>query len=216
MSGVRNPFRWRAFASCVGVLLAATLAGCASQNKSVAPGDWYQARKSVKPKGARIYVCDTFGCKRRTPVQLTDGDLAALERIIRRGAASPRAERRALGKAVQWFERRVGPVVGSTRDKGGWDWDMAGKRGHMDCIDEATNTTSILLVAQREGMLRHHTVGHPASKGYFLDRRYPHATAVVVVKGTGSRYAIDSWVHDNGQPPVIMPLDAWYKARRLT
>ena len=33
-----------------------------------------------------------------------------------------------------------------------------------DCVDEATNTTSFLLVLQTHGLIKYHTVGTPFSK----------------------------------------------------
>jgi hypothetical protein len=83
----------------------------------------------------------------------------------------------------------------------------------MDCIDEATNTTSVLLVAERRGLLRHHEVTSPVARGFFLDGRYPHATAVLRETGGGSAWAVDSWPEANGKPPLVQPLDAWFAAR---
>ena len=82
----------------------------------------------------------------------------------------------------------------------------------MDCIDEATNTTSLLLVAQRRGMLKHHRVTTPVARGFFLDGRYPHATAVVKEKASGRAYAVDSWPKANGAKPDILDLDDWFAA----
>ena len=79
----------------------------------------------------------------------------------------------------------------------------------MDCIDESTNTTSLLLIAQRNKMLRHHRVSAPVARGFFLDGRYPHATATITEKKTATVYAVDSWVHENGKRPDIMPIERW-------
>ncbi|MEZ5838943.1 MAG: hypothetical protein R3D02_00370 [Hyphomicrobiales bacterium] len=46
-------------------------------------------------------------------------------------------------------------------------------------------------------------------RGFFLDGRYPHVTAVLVEKG-GVPYAIDSWPGPNGATPEIKTLDAWF------
>lgn len=158
----------------------------------------------------RIYVCHAFGCTRRTPVQLTRRDLRRLRGILAKGKASAEAERGAIARAVAWSERRVAPAVGSGNDVGGLDMQNAGVPGQMDCIDEATNTTSILLVAERHGLLRHHAVTRPVSRGFFLDGKYPHATAAVIEKRTGRGYAVDSWPHRNGVAPNVMTLEAWF------
>jgi hypothetical protein len=79
----------------------------------------------------------------------------------------------------------------------------------MDCIDEATNTTSLLLVLQDRGLLAYHSVERPQSRGLFIDGRYPHTTAVIVEKRTGSAWAIDPWPRAPGQQPDILPLERW-------
>ncbi|MCF3936635.1 hypothetical protein L1787_24900 [Acuticoccus sp. M5D2P5] len=119
-------------------------------------------------------------------------------------------ERAAIANYIAWAEKRVAPEVGSENDVGGLDIVNAGQRGQMDCIDEATNTTSYLIIAKNNGFLRFHTLGSPVARGFFLDGRYPHATAVVVDK-TGTPWAIDSWPHPNGAKPDVMPLTTWFE-----
>ena len=86
----------------------------------------------------------------------------------------------------------------------------------MDCIDEAANSTSYLMVLDGLGLLRHHTIAYPASKGYLINFVYPHNTAVLIENATGERYAVDSWVFTNGEPPLIVPLKSWYGTRSKT
>ncbi|MBB4302155.1 hypothetical protein GGD81_001182 [Rhodobium orientis] len=197
--------------AAAGVVIAAALAGCAGQMAG-APNAWYGAHNAVAPGPDRLVVCHAFGCARRTSVKLTRRDLNRLKRILRAGYRSPERERKAIGRAIAWAEKRVAPAVGSANDIGGLDMHNAGVAGQMDCLDEATNTTSVLLIAQRHGYLKHHRVASPVARGFFLDGRYPHATAVIVEKKSGSGYAVDSWPHGNGIEPDIMPLDAWFAA----
>ena len=64
-----------------------------------------------------------------------------------------------------------------------------------DCVDEATNTTSFLLILQSHGLLKHHTVGTPFSKGDLLKatlqgdpvKYWPHWTAVIIEKARNMR-----------------------------
>ena len=85
----------------------------------------------------------------------------------------------------------------------------AGVPGQMDCVDEASNTTSLLMFAQMHGLLKHHRIHSPVARGFFLDFRYPHATAVVTDIKSGKKFAVDSWKYDNGVFPDIKPLDVW-------
>ncbi|WP_316862365.1 hypothetical protein [uncultured Cohaesibacter sp.] len=161
------------------------------------------------PTKSNIYVCHAFGCTLKTTFVPTKRDLSRLRSILRAGRRSPKAERKAIGNAVVWFEKRVGPIVGSSNDKGGLDMENAGVPGQMDCIDESSNTTSLLVFAQSHGFLKYHKVQSPVARGFFLDGRYPHATAVVLEEKSGTRYAIDSWVYDNGKFPKIKRLKDW-------
>jgi hypothetical protein len=192
----------------IAAAVGALLGGCNAAHKSV-PQLWFAAHGGTAPSATTAVVCHGFGCQLRTSVKLSAADLGTLRRLLADGARSPAAEREATRAAIAWAEKRVAPTVGSANDVGGLDIWNAGKPGQMDCIDEATNTTSYLLIAQEQGFLRHHTVARPVSRGFFLDGRYPHATAVVVETASGTAYAIDSWPHPNGVEPDVMTLDAW-------
>jgi len=211
---VKAERRGRAPRSKIGLVLGALLlAGCAGQAAGPA-ASWYAAHNGVAPTGSRIYVCHAFGCARKTPFDVTPAHMRRLKAILAKGRASPEAERAAIAEAIAWSEKTIGPVVGSDKDVGGYDLHNAGVPGQMDCIDEATNTTSVLSVAARAGYLAHHKVASPVARGFFLDGRYPHATAVVrETKAGGRAFAVDSWPHANGVKPDIMPLEDWFAAR---
>lgn len=113
-----------------------------------------------------------------------------------------------------WFDRRYGPVVGTDRDVGGFDPGNAGKVGQQDCVDEATSTAGLLRLIERNGLLEHYRVGKPVSRGFFLDGRYPHATATIIAKGDGLAWAVDPWPYDAGEEPDIITLERWFAMRR--
>lgn len=184
------------------------LGACANQAQSDATA-WYNGQNGVAPRADRIYVCHGFGCMFKTPIDFSKRDLHRLKSLLASGRKSPVAERAAIAKAVSWQETRIAPTVGSAGDLGGFDIQNAGKHGHMDCIDESSNTTSLLLIAQQHGYLHHHTVASPVARGFFLDGRYPHATATVREVESGKVFAIDSWTRANGEPPEVMALDLW-------
>lgn len=194
-------------------ILAATaaLAGCMQERGE--PSMWYAANQAVPPTATKVIVCHGFGCARRTSVTLTKSNLRTLQTILARGRSSPAAERKAIRQAIAALEKAVAPTVGSENDIGGLDLWNAGVAGQMDCIDEATNTTSYLLLAEKHGFLVHHSVGRPVARGFFLDGRYPHATAVIREKDTGNAYAVDSWRRPNGEPPIVMPLPVWFEEK---
>ncbi|MTI15875.1 hypothetical protein E1162_01330 [Rhodobacteraceae bacterium RKSG542] len=165
----------------------------------------------VPPTANAAIICHGFGCKFKQTVPFDRAADQKLKRILAGGGKSAKAERAAISRAVVWQERRIGKIVGSTNDVGGLDMHNSGKRGQMDCIDESANTTSLLLYAQSRGFLEHHNVERPTARGFFLDGRYPHASAVISEKKTGKAYVVDSWRLPNAKPPDIILVEQWMK-----
>ena len=60
-------------------------------------------------------VCYGFVCRRREILDFTPADRNALSQILAAGRASAAAERAAVQKAVVWFDRRMGPVIGTNK-----------------------------------------------------------------------------------------------------
>ncbi|MBY0531052.1 MAG: hypothetical protein K2P86_03685 [Xanthobacteraceae bacterium] len=161
------------------------------------------------PTASEVVVCHGFGCKYRTPVTLGSADIARLREILKRGQRSANDEIDAIANAIAWFERRIGPITGTSRRTPRAGPDQAGIRTEADCIDESVNTTVLLLLISRLNLLKHHEVVGPESRGYLVDMRYPHTTAVVVNLRNGSRWAIDPWTKRNGERPDTLPLARW-------
>ena len=65
------------------------------------------------------------------------------------------------------------------------------------------------LVLDQLKLLRHHDVDVPEARGFFIDGRPPHATAVLVEKATGTNGRFDSWTVGYGQALEVMPLERW-------
>ncbi len=167
------------------------------------------ASVSLSPPTTRlVVVCHDFGCAQRTPVGLSKGDLATLSSLLAPGRASAEAERRAIAAAGAWFDRRIGPAAGTThriaRANG-----LGGQVGQMDCIDTSRNSTSLLLILEQLHLLHHHKVEGPEARGFLLDGRGPHATAVLTDIHTGKQWAVDSWTHKYGEKPDVIPLEVW-------
>jgi hypothetical protein len=165
--------------------------------------------------GATITYCHGYGCTARSRVILSPAEMARLKALVTVGKASPAAEREALGKAQSWYERVVGATLGTGNDKPKGDFQGAYDLSQLDCIDESTNTTAFLKLIESRGWLSQHTVGKPRTRGFLLDGRYPHNTAVVVEKGSKEQWAIDSWIPANGEMPDIKPISVWVKEGRM-
>ncbi|MCT8265791.1 hypothetical protein NYQ83_00750 [Afifella sp. JA880] len=207
---LRLPAMWR-WTILFLALAGLTLAGCTSDSETMRMR-WYEARKAQPPKGDKVYVCHAFSCLLTTPVRFSPKEIKMLSGPFR-GVANAQEERRAISKAVQIFEHNVGRKIGTSSDLGGFEKVGGGDPTQMDCIDEATNTTSLLVFLQEHGVLKYHTVAEPVARGFFLDGRYPHATAVVIDTRSKQRWSIDSWPNANAEPPVIMTLKDWFAER---
>jgi hypothetical protein len=162
------------------------------------------------PNSQVVTVCHGFGCKFRTPVAFGNSDRAKLNQLLAPGRASPEAERRAVAEAVAWFGRRIAPETGTGRAVARAGPAHAGDPSQFDCIDSSRNTTSVLLVLQELKLLRHHSVQPPEARGYLINLRLPHATAVLRERQSGRDWAVDSWTRNSGEKPEVMPLEQWF------
>jgi hypothetical protein len=107
---------------------------------------------------------------------------------------------------VSYFDRRANEATGF-KDRPRTEVGKP-ERGQMDCVDESTNTRALLLYLAERGLLKFHKVGRNVSRGFFVDGRYPHFTAIVVDPG-GTRWVVDPWYAPLGGAPDIFPYEQW-------
>ena len=172
-----------------------------------AVAEWFEGLSLPVPRPASIVVCHGFGCHTRTIVALTGADRATLANMVR--GASPEAERRGLARAVAWFDRRIGRQTGTTGAKA-YARGLAGNPSQFDCVDRATNTTSLLVVIDQWKLLQHHEVRQPVSRTFIPIVEGPHTTAVVAERKSGQRWVVDPWTHNYAELPDVMPLEKWH------
>jgi hypothetical protein len=161
------------------------------------------------PSPSSVAICHGFGCKYRDELGLTPQDWKTLAAMLASGKANAAAERKAIGTAGAWFDRRFGPVAGTTGHVARANRYYMFDKRQMDCVDSSRNTTSLLLVLEQLKLLRYHEVAEPVARGYLIDGRPPHVTAVLVEKATGTEWSVDSWTRGYGQAPEIMQLAQW-------
>ncbi len=178
------------------------------------PAYHYQEFKSREPSGNTIFVCHAYGCEKQSPVKFGPDQIKQIADLMRKTKKANTAfeERRAVAYAVGWMERYVGDKIGTSADRPGMEFNGPGDPTQQDCVDEATNTTSYLLVLENNGLLTHHTVGRPFSKGNILlgVSNWPHWTAVLWETANKQKWAIDSWVYQNGENPIVVEAEKWY------
>lgn len=195
------------------VTMAATTGACTHDRQGPVIGH-FQDFSVTPPTGSLVHVCHSYGCRMQTPVRFNEPQLAEIRTLMTktRKADTPEEERRAVAYAVGWIERYVGEKVGTKSDRAGMDFSASGDPTQQDCVDEATNTTSYMLMLEKNGLLKHHTVGTPFAKEDYTRgvAGWTHWTGVLKVNGTGQRYAVDSWIYENGENPAIVEAEKWY------
>jgi hypothetical protein len=169
----------------------------------------YSTVSIFPPSAKSMTVCYGFVCRRREILDFTPGDRSALTQILAAGRASAAAERAAVQKAVIWFDRRMGPLIGTDKRVANADIRALDDGHNFDCWDTTRNTTSLLLVLQQWGLLKYHVVGDPHYRGNALVLQLPHNTAVLVERATKVEWVVDMWPRGYAQPPDVMTLEKW-------
>jgi hypothetical protein len=198
------------FAMCfIGPVLMAASLPAYSLELSAPQAALYSTVSIFPPSAQRMTVCYGFVCRRREMLDFTPGDRSALTQILAAGRASAAAERAAAQKAVIWFDRRMGPVIGTDKRVAKADIRAFDDKHNYDCWDTTRNTTSLLLVLQQWGLLKYHVVGDPHYRGNALVLQTPHNTAVLVERATRVEWVVDMWPRGYSQPPDVMTVEKW-------
>jgi hypothetical protein len=200
------------------LVAAVSLVGC-THDRSGPPAMHFAEFNVAPPKGDAVEVCHAYTCQMKTTFYFHAKDIRDIAAVMTKTkkADTPYEERRAIAYAIALIEKKVGARLG-INDRAGMEFSGSGDPTQEDCVDEATNTTSFLLVLQSHGLLKYHTVQIPFSKGDLLKatlqgdpvKYWPHWTAVIEEKGTGQRYAVDSWIYANGENPAVVKVEDWY------
>ena len=201
------------FAAVLGVLVAALFGVVSAKavEMSDAVAQLYSSVSIYPPSANSMTVCYGFVCRRREILDFTAADRKALTQIMATGRASAAAERAAVQKVVVWFDRRMGPILGTSKRVAKADFRYFDDKHNYDCWDTTRNTTSLLLVLREWGLLKHHAIGDPHYRGNTLVLQTPHNTAVLVERATKVEWVVDLWPRGYQQPPDVMTVQKWVK-----
>ena len=199
------------FAAVLGVLVAALFGVVSAKavEMSDAVAQLYSSVSIYPPSANSMTVCYGFVCRRREILDFTAADRKALTQIMAAGRASAAAERAAVQKVVVWFDRRMGPILGTSKRVAKADFRYFDDKHNYDCWDTTRNTTSLLLVLREWGLLKHHAIGDPHYRGNTLVLQTPHNTAVLVERATKVEWVVDLWPRGYLQPPDVMTVQKW-------
>ena len=151
-------------------------------------------------------TCTDYHCDRVVPVALNADEWSEVEALFA-GVSSAAEERVRIAEAIGILESLIGPKNGTSVDRGRNPHDVS-PPGQLDCIAESMNSTAYLRRLEEEGLLRWHR-----SEARVVRQRWVfaiHWTAVISDR-EGVEYAVDSWYGDNGEPALVLPLEAWYR-----
>jgi hypothetical protein len=169
----------------------------------------YSGLSLLPPTAEQMTVCYAFVCSRRWRLDFTAADRKKLTELLAAGRSSAATERKAVQQAVAWFDRRVGPLIGTDRRVASADIRTLDPGHNFDCFDTTRNTTSLLFVLEQWNLLKHHVVGDPRYRGNILRGQLPHNTAVLTERATGIDWAVDLWHRGYGELPDVMTVEQW-------
>src|SRR5258708_4062673 len=207
-SGGRGKIRpvYASAGSLIGLMLIAAPLPAFAIELSAPQEALYTTVSIFPPSANSMTVCYGFVCRRREMLDFTPGDRNALTQILAAGRASAAAERAAVQKAVVWFDRRMGPVIGTDKRVAKADFRYFDDKHNYDCWDPTRNTTSLLLVLQQWCLLRYHVLGDPQYRGNALVLQTPHNTAVLGERPTKVQWVADMGPRGHLPPPDCLPV----------
>jgi hypothetical protein len=157
-------------------------------------------------------VCFNWSCASRQPLTFTATDMME---VARQMAVCPgdglhdRLQRLRIGIwQMATLAETYQPLLANDEAVNDREW---GRDGRMDCIDNASNTTTFLHVLHDLGLLPGWSMAATEVRDRFSIK--VHWTAVVVDSRDAESWAVDSWFHPNGHLPLVMPLDDWVSGK---
>lgn len=159
-----------------------------------------------------IPFCIRYTCRELISVEIPESQWNKITEVLTKKPRSAGMERAILSEVVSKIEILMGRVTNTQYDLGGTFRAKSIKTVNstqLDCVDEAFNMNVYLNLLNNQGKLHWHRVSDVVHRGWLLDLSYPHTALSIAELHTGDRFVIDSWFHDNGRPPEVLPLSIW-------
>lgn len=152
-----------------------------------------------------VLVCYGYGCRHQAQVTILPEEATRLASHFS-AVTDAESERAALAVAVQDLYQVAAQYTPIHQDKGGNVADGAAP-GRMDCVDHSQTDTAFLTYLAAQGLLRHHDVLKPAYRApWFFDLHY---ASQIRDQSSNEAWIVDSWFHDFGAKPEVVPLSEW-------
>jgi hypothetical protein len=162
------------------------------------------------PTPARFLECHGFSCAETSRVSLNRKEWQRVAAVFKSPAKDAQAERRRIAQAVALMQHIVGTQTGTAvhqwTHKNMYILPNLGDPTQLDCIDEAVNTWTYMIMMERSGLFRFHRVAQLSNAaGALIDAR----NTAVLQEISGGYFAIDPALVDFGVPPPVIPLATW-------
>jgi hypothetical protein len=162
-----------------------------------------------QPDPKAFSVCYKHSCAQVDVIGLSEPQWQGVRALFPGPAKSAEEERQRIAEAIAYLEREVGTLIHTEHDKRGNIEGFMGASNQLDCVDESSNSTTYLTLMEQDGLLHWYRTDERATRGYLIFGGWPHTTATIRDRRSDERWAVDSWFHDNGEPPEILPLAKW-------
>lgn len=162
---------------------------------------------SVPVKGDTLTIGSGHGAHFKRKFEI-DAKLSGEATALLAAATDAKTERDAVLQVLALMEKAYGEKFG-IKDRAGTSFTGSGNPEQMDCVDEAWNSTVVLLWLQEKKLLKFHRVREPLAKFGF--DKWTHYAAIIEELETRVRFAIDTGVRDIGELGTIEDARDWYE-----
>lgn len=192
------------------------LVGCASSKPIIDAGQKPSVSSPLLPEyvidrdgSVTLRICFNWSCARRQTITFTPNDIALLKKHMALCPGSSLEERLQQVRIGIWqmelLAQNYQPLLANDLAINDLDAEVEGR---MDCVDNASNTTTYLHILRDIGELAGWTVSSPKVRSLFYITEV-HWTAVITDTKSGLPWSVDAWFRPHGHLPLVMPLSNW-------
>jgi hypothetical protein len=155
-----------------------------------------------------LRICFNWSCASRQRLDFTAQDMrevAGHMAMCPRNDQRQRLQRLRIGVwRMEALAQKYQPLLANDEAVNTSDQD---REGRMDCIDNASNTTTYLHVLHELGLLTGWSPAPPQVRDAFS--MSVHWTAVAIDRERDEAWSVDAWYRPNSHLPFVMPLADW-------
>lgn len=166
---------------------------------------WEYGKPLVKRH--ELVIVSGYGAKFKRKVKI-DQELETMVKEMSLLVNDSKSERLFVLDVIALFEREAAKQLG-LKDDAGLSFSGSGDSKQTDCVDEAWNSTVVLLWLEKQEYLKYHIVREPLTKWALW--KWNHYAAIIEDNETRVKYAIDSGVRNQGGLASITEASRWYE-----